>query len=565
MKKAISIKIAGESGQGINSIGEVLTRALKRSGYFVFGYREYPSIIKGGYASYQIDICDEPINSSSHFCNVLLALSRVSLHQYLPSINKKGTVLHDIDQFDLNQNETELLKAQQAEIIYAKASQQAVAVAGKKIAANVVLTGMVWKLLGLETSVLTKVLGEQFAHKPELIPANEKCLVAGYNYAELPKLDLLSSHNKRNDDDDLLISGNDALSLGAIAAGTRAYYSYPMTPSSSILTYFANTYKKTGVIVKQAEDEITAVQMAIGSMYMGTRALVATSGGGFDLMTETISLAGITETPLVVVLGQRPGPATGMPTWTSQGDLNLAIYAGHGELPRAVMAVSTVDTAYSLVQSAFNIAEKYQIPVILLTDKLVAESLFQIDKLPHNIPVERGLSDSASEERYQITPSGVSSRWLPGTSDKTYVGNSDEHWEDGTLTEEADKSRMMHEKRMRKLVTLEADLPEPTLFGNKDAQKIIVGWGSVKNVVLDVLPSNMGYLHFDYLYPLKTQLLTQLHEQGKQFITIEQNFSGQFAKLIRQETGIKARHEIKKYDGRPFWREELINILTYMK
>jgi 2-oxoglutarate ferredoxin oxidoreductase subunit alpha len=369
------------------------------------------------------------------------------------------------------------------------------------------------------------------------------------------------------------LDGNTALGLGAIQAGVRAYYAYPMSPASTILSYLAEVSHETGMVVKQAEDEITAAQMSLGSMFMGTRAFTATSGGGFDLMTETVSLAGMTETPLVIVLAQRPGPATGLPTWTAQADLLLAIHSGHGEYPKVVLACSDTSSCYEQIQHAFNLAEQYQCVVIVLTEKVIAEALMMVDPFTHGtIPIERGLVDTKeglqkvySEERYALTPTGVSKRWLPGSTKMHYYANGDEHWVDGSLTEEADHAAAMMEKRMRKEITILKALPEPAVHGvAKNANLSVVGWGSTKGVMEDVIRwykkrgVAINYLHYDVVSPIKTTRLKQFFAENSNVCLLEGNYRGQLGGLIEHATGLRFADRLLKYDGRPFFFEEVI-------
>ena len=293
-------------------------------------------------------------------------------------------------------------------------------------------------------------------------------------------------------------------------------------------------------------------------------------------MTESVSLAQMIETPFVCILAQRPGPATGLPTWTASGDLNVAIYGGHGEGPRCVIAISDGKSAYSLIQHAFNISEKFQIPVIVLTDKQIAESLFQVDDLPKDVQVIRSLPDAKilkklnRHDRFKTTSSGISPRWFPGQTETTYVANSDEHLEDGSLTEEAQTSLAMNGKRLRKLDTLLKEIPGPQLYGPRDSSLTLVGWGSVKNTVLDIMESwngknaknNINYLHFEYLYPLKLSNLRKLTAKKQPMVLVENNAFGQLGKQIAQESGFVFKDKLLKYDGRPFFIEDILDYLT---
>jgi len=570
--RRLTLKAAGESGQGVNSVGEILAKALKESGLYTYGYREYPSLIKGGYASHQIDVSDEPLNSPSAACDLLMCLSRVSFHKYLPSVRPQGVVIHSLLKLELTPEEEAWVEENQLQVAYLPAAAMALETAGNAIMANTVLIGVMWKLIGLKREPVEAVIRQEFAKKPEVIDGNIACLRKGYE-TEVANIQPIAFPFKLVPErgNDALLSGNYLVALGAVAAGVRAYYAYPMTPSSSILSYLASMYHQTGMMVKQIEDEISVAQMAIGSMFMGTRALVATSGGGYDLMTESVSMAAMTETPFVCVLGQRPGPATGLPTWTAQSDLNLAIYAGHGEYTRCVISVSDAESCYELIQHAFNIAEKYQIPVILLSEKQIAEALFQVKSVPADIPIQRHLvadNELASlkgSDRYKITETGISPRWLPGQSDAVFAGNSDEHLEDGSLTEEALPVQQMYDKRLRKHAALLEELPEPEIFGPATAETTLVGWGSVKNVILDVMKwwnqahpdHTYNYCHYSYVFPLKTKRFLDQVGKAKKVILVENNALAQLGALITQHTGYQFKNIFLKYDGRPFFIEDL--------
>jgi pyruvate/2-oxoacid:ferredoxin oxidoreductase alpha subunit/Pyruvate/2-oxoacid:ferredoxin oxidoreductase gamma subunit len=469
----------------------------------------------------------------------------------------------------------------------------------------------------------------------------------------------------------IFIDGNSAICLGALQAGCRAHYQYPMSPSTTVLTTFASWAKKTGMLVKQAEDEITAIQMALGSMHTGTRAMTATSGGGFDLMTETISLAGMIETPVVCVIVQRPGPATGLPTWTGQADLNLAIHSGHGEYGKLVIACSDVQSCYENIQHAFDLADKFQIPVMLLSEANIGMSNITIPKFEQNlIPINRYLVNEADDSvqaearklplsgagtegdwgtqgdatnngvalaasttfhsnkyvspkmtdlnidkltpnlRYQITESGVSHRWIPGTDEAIYFANGDEHHEDGSLDESLTAGDMIA-KRVRKLKTIEDSLPEPEIYSSRSVEvhetqnskpeagnlplsgagskadwgtqnvtdnsdtkaasttkKSIsfLGWGSTKSTILDAIDQlaitnpdiTVNYLHFNYMFPLKTTLLNEYLKAHPDTILIEGNATGQLGELITTKTRFQFQNKMLKWNGRPFYVEEIL-------
>lgn len=569
------VKIAGESGMGINSVGEILAKALKNSGMYVFAYREYPSLIQGGYASYQLDISDTKINASSSECDVLLSFSRASLHQYLQTVRQNGSVIHSVIKNIFTPEEQKIISEKQLTVVYIPARELAIQIGGNKIMANTVMLGAIWQVLNLDFARIKEMIQEQFAKKPNMIEGNINCLQAGFTQdlagAHKANLGLRSTENFK---DDLLLTGNHAIALGAVVGGVRAYYAYPMTPSSSILSYLAAISHQTGMLVKQIEDEISVANMAVGSMFAGARTLIGTAGGGFDLMTETVSLSGITETPLMCIIAQRPGPATGLPTWTSSSDLNVAVYAGHGEYTRLVLAASDIESCFLLTQVGLNLAEKYQIPVLLLTEKQIAESFFQVDRMPEPIPIERHiLSDQEaqsmqSEDRFKITDTGISPRWIPGQSQAVYTANSDEHLADGSLTEEADTSWAMYSKRLRKEETLLQELPEPVVYGDPNPDISFVGWGSVKNTILDVMTclpeftdTKIAYLHYEYVYPVKTQVLKEFAQDSKRLVLIENNATGQLGQILTAKTEIPFWEKVLKCDGRPFFIEDILEFI----
>lgn len=577
MTGRVTIRVAGESGQGINSIGEAVSKACKKAGLYTFGYREYPSLIRGGHAFYQVEVASQPISAPCRDADIMVCMSRVSFHAYAKKSRPNSVILHDIGRLDIRPDEKAWFEEHKITVLYVNATKLAEESGGKKLMSNTVIFGILWQLFQLPLETAEEVIREAFAKKPQYIEINLACLRTGYAQELATQAHLvLSATNNVEIKEAILLTGNHAIALGAVAAGVRAYFSYPMTPASSILTYLAQVQHQTGMLVKQVDDEIAAAEMAIGSMFMGTRALTGTSGGGFDLMTESVSLSGMTETPFVCILGQRPGPATGLPTWTSAGDLLMAVYSGHGEFPRVVIGASDAESAYTTIQHAFNLAEEYQLPVIVLTEKEIAESSYMVLSFPNNPEIKRGLVPTDEldtvkpTDRYKITDTGVSPRWLPGQADATYDANSDEHLPDGSLTEEAESAKAMMDKRMRKLTTLKETLPEPELYGPAAADITFVGWGSVKSSVLDAMAIlkdenakiSCNYLHFEYLYPLKTETFTnianQVTENNLRLVLIENNATGQLGTLLSQATGYQFKERLLKYDGRPFFVEDVL-------
>ncbi len=571
--KRFRIKVAGASGGGLLSTGEIIINALKDMGFYAVADREYPSLIMGGHACFTINISNEPVHALGEKVDILMVMDNISLSSYLDFLKNDGVLVHGSGRILSVKEELAEAEKRGIKIVSEDARLIAQKQGGSSLMKNVVLIGMLWKAMGFEYRFVEEEVNRKFASKPKLLEIDLKCLKEGYEAAE-KVLDVDISPPK--DVEKIMLDGNNAIALGAVHAGCRAYYAYPMSPASSILTYLANYAGKTGMLVKQVEDEISVVNMTLGSMFMGTRAFCATSGGGYDLMTETVSLAGMIETPLVVVVGQRPGPATGLPTWTAQADLNLAIHSAHGEFPRIVIGVSDSSDSFDLIQHAFNLSEKYQTPVIVLTEKVIAESKWTIPPFEEGkIPIERGLvaedelENLTNEDRYKITEDGLSKRWLPGTSDAFYHANSDEHFEDGSLTEDGELTGKMVDKRMRKMSLIEDALPDPEVYGEPEGAEIsFVGWGSTKNTVLDIIEIykekgvKVNYLHYSYLYPLKAAAAGEFFKKNNNVFLAEGNYQGQLGAMLEAAAAVKFKDKLLKYNGRPFFIEDFENFIN---
>ncbi|MBI3331393.1 2-oxoacid:acceptor oxidoreductase subunit alpha [Candidatus Peregrinibacteria bacterium] len=589
----ISLKVVGAQGQGINSVGEICAKGLKRGGYCVFGYREYMSLIKGGHSSYQLDISPTEIRTTEEKIDILICFNHHGLEKNAHEVKDGGLILHETADWKFSPAEQKSIEKRKVTVLYLPTDEILAKLKAKPILGNVLITSVVWALLGQEKANLQDLVREQFGHKGEKVLAeNFACIDAGFEYRAkqsaikhltLPKAD-------KNWSKHLLITGSEAMGLGLIHAGCRFYAGYPMTPSSPLLTFIADLQNETGMVVKQAEDEITAAQMVSGAMMMGTRAITATSGGGFDLMSETLSLNGILENPTVFVLAQRPGPATGLPTWTAQGDLLLAVNTAHGEFTRCVLSVSDSQDCFDLMPTAFNLAEEYQISVIVLTEKQIAEALYtqtpfdqKKAKLSRGklITDPKALKKLKPADRYDLSAKdGISPRWLPGSEAATFAAQGDEHDPSGTVDETGPNTKAQFDKRLRKMNALKKTLPEPTLHqvesgkwkvesNDEKLDLLLVGWGSTKGPVLDVLETliaqdprlKAAYLHFTYLWPLKTELFSKLHAKVKKTVLIEGNAQGQLGMLLAQECGVMIKEKILKYDGRPFFYNELLETI----
>jgi 2-oxoglutarate/2-oxoacid ferredoxin oxidoreductase subunit alpha len=588
----ISVKIVGASGQGINSIGAIVAKGLKRSGYCVFGYREYPDLIKGGHASYQLDVSNERVRSTETKVNVLVALNHHGLELNMEELKESGIALHVTPGWQFPERHQKLIKERSLRVIYFPVDDVLTRLGAKAILSNVLLTAFVWSMFDQDVDALKSLVGEKFAQKKALLELNMRCIDEGYSFVdpEEGKISVALPSPNKEFSSHLLVTGSQAMGLGAIHAGVRLYAGYPMTPSSPLLSFIAGLENKTHMVVKQAEDEITAAQIVSGAMYMGTRALTATSGGGFDLMSETVSLNAMIENPTVFVLAQRPGPATGLPTWTAQGDLLQAVNTSHGEFARCVLSVSNSQDAFDLMPVAFNLAEQYQISVIVLTEKQIAEALYTQE--PYDLEkaeIHRGklvtdpekLKALKSSDRYDPNAEGgISPRWLSGSDAATYCAQGEEHDSMGIVDETWGNIKSQMEKRMRKFHRLKAGLPEPRLgvasHGEKNTawmdegdeiELLVIGWGSTHDVIQDVMCSEelrerkIAYLHYTYLWPLCTQDLQKLAKRSQRIVLVEQNYQGQLGMLIRMECGLDIPDKILKYDGRPFFYDELLSLL----
>ncbi|NLJ37748.1 MAG: 2-oxoacid:acceptor oxidoreductase subunit alpha, partial [Candidatus Atribacteria bacterium] len=380
---------------------------------------------------------------------------------------------------------------------------------------------------------------------------------------QLPRK-FLDRNGNQNDKIRFLIGGNEALGLGAILAGCTFYSAYPMTPSTGIMSFISSRSKKYGIIVEQAEDEIAAINMALGASYAGAKAMTATSGGGFCLMVEGLGLAAMTETPIVVVDGMRPGPSTGLPTRTSQGDLEFVLSASHDEFPRFVFAPRDPQDAIDTMIRAFNLSDHFQVPAIILSDQYLADSNWTFSQLKVNEKPQKTqtvLGDH-TYQRYVLTESGISPRALPGMSNALVIADSDEHDEIGHLTEDLKLRVQMHEKRMKKIESMKKETRLPVYIPGKATT--LIGWGSTYGVLFEAreklihLGIDAGLLHFTDIYPLSTDALKMLKSVPDP-IVVEGNYQGQLARLLERETQTHFSYRINRYDGRPFFVNELVN------
>ncbi|MEI8097157.1 MAG: 2-oxoacid:acceptor oxidoreductase subunit alpha, partial [Candidatus Moraniibacteriota bacterium] len=499
----ISLVLGGSAGMGIQTVEALLVQVLKREGYNVFASKEYMSRIRGGSNSTEIRITNKKRSSFVERIDFLFALDKDVVPHLEKRITAKTIVLGEREKIAGNAAGNHII-----DIPFTRFANEL----GNPIYTSTVAVGVMLGILQADEKVFEDYLIEHFTRKgEEVVKKNIEAAQKGYDFGKHISynegIEVKLAQNKAVEKE-ILIDGNDAIGLGALAAHCNYISSYPMSPGTGVLTFLAKNKKEFGIVIDQAEDEISAINHSIGAWYAGARALVTTSGGGFDLMIEGVSLSGIIETPIVVHIGQRPGPATGLPTRTEQADLNLVLYAGHGEFPRAIFAPGTPQEAFFDMQQAFYIADKYQIPVFFLSDQYLLDSVRSFPEKdlqtfkPENFIVET----KAGYKRYALTPDGISPRGVPGYGEGLVGIDSDEHDEDAHITESAEVRIAMHEKRLGKLVHIREEALAPTEIGNvKHSDTVIVSWGSNKGVLEEALEivgsENISGLHFHQIYP----------------------------------------------------------------
>lgn len=569
-------KIGAPAGYGVMTTGLSMSKIATRSGLQIYDYTEYPSLIQGGHNTYEVNMSATDVTASKHLvdCLVCLAPETYQLHQH--RLHANSIIVYDPNQGDSEMIGHKIAVPFQELLNELKAS---------KIMNNMVAWGASIAILGGNLDAVSTMIHQQFAKKePEIAEKNTACASAGYNYVIQhfsDKIVPILSSTQPPTQPPAVLDGNTAFSLGAVEADCRFYAAYPMSPSSTVVEILAAWQEKTGMVVRHAEDEIGVVNEALGASFSGVRSAVGTSGGGFALMVETVSYAGVAEQPIVLFLAQRPGPATGMPTWTEQGDLMFAANAGHGEFPKIVLAPGDVGEMLELTPLAFNLADIYQIPVIVLSDKLLSEAHISVDqaKLAECLkahPVDRGKTITTAEQpylRYKDEEDGISPRLIPGQPGAFYQSNSYEHAPNSHTTEESNERIVQVNKRARKMDTyFEKHFTGPKVYGDIAAAEVVfVGWGGTKGAIqaaqhlLGQQHRNNAFIHFTNVFPLKADVIAPLFAEDKRYVLIENNSTGQFGQLLRMQTGINLTERLLKYDGRPIFPEEIINFVDGTK
>ncbi|MFA7158060.1 MAG: 2-oxoacid:acceptor oxidoreductase subunit alpha [Kiritimatiellia bacterium] len=559
IRDEINICIGGEAGQGLITLGDLLSRSLVRCGYHIVVTQEYMSRIRGGHNTYAIRAGSGRILAPRESIDLLVAF------------NKETGVLHRgfLSPFALI-----VAAAADCETSGLYLPVPYTDFDGGKFE-NMAALGVVAAMLGLDEAIVTETVRQSIGNKSGLLDRNMASLSAGWTWAARQEaargrfsLPAAKEHPKR-----IMLNGNDAIALGALSAGLKFCSFYPMTPATSIPQMLAKYGNDFNLVVEQAEDEIAAINMAIGASFCGARSMVATSGGGFALMAEGVSLAGMTETPVVIVVGQRPGPATGLPTRTEQADLDFILHAGHGEFPRAVFAPGSVEECFRITREAFAVAGRFQGPVFILTDQFLADSYRAV--LPFKLSEETfqegvvEIFSGPTYRRFAFSDTGVSLRLLPGMSEHLVVADSDEHTEDGHITEDLGIRKMMVEKRQNKLQGIVSRVLPPEYEGDDAPDLLMVSWGSSKDAVREAAllkkaeGVKVGTLHFRQVWPLVPGLFMPYLESAGKAVCVEGNHGGQFARLIRRECGFEIPFHVRRYDGLPFTPEYILGNLHY--
>ncbi|MFZ0442913.1 MAG: 2-oxoacid:acceptor oxidoreductase subunit alpha [Methanobacterium sp.] len=556
--KDISIVLCGEAGQGIQTVETILVKAIKKSGYNVFSTKEYMSRVRGGENSTEIRVSSKRVFSYVDRIDILLALSEGAVPHLENRITSNTLIMGDEKHLkNFSNNKYDLLGV--------KLLEMAIEMGGA-IFSNVIAAGIISCILNVPESVFESCIQEIFSRKgEEIVEKDTNAGMKGYEIGkELVDSGRINIEIEKNSRvlDEILLDGTEAVGLGCIAGGCKFMSSYPMTPSTPLQVFMAANSEKFGMIFEQAEDEIAAINMAIGGFYAGARSMVATSGSGFALMEEAVGLSGMIETPVVIYIGQRPGPAVGLPTRTSQEDLNLALYSGPGEFPRIIFAPGNFEDAFYLSQKAFNLADLYQTPVFILSDQYFADVFYNQPNFDlEGLEVENHIvKTNLDYKRYEITANGISPRGIPGFGEGLVVVDSDEHDEKGHLTEDLDIRIKMVDKRLRKLKEIEKETISPDLLGSEEYKTLVIGWGStygpIKEALENLKNDSIGFLYFKQLYPLHNSTKNFLNNAEKTII-FENNAQGQFSDLIKLKTGFEIDKKVLKYNGMPFSVEEV--------
>ncbi|MHA2249073.1 MAG: 2-oxoacid:acceptor oxidoreductase subunit alpha [Candidatus Kariarchaeaceae archaeon] len=570
--------VGGSAGDGIFSAGNLFSKVITRNSYYCHYYTEYPSLIRGGHNIVTVRVSDQPISCQVSHIDILFAINLETIELHIDDVSPGGAVLYDprilrrrtIDEFKRD------------DVLWKPVPLRDLAksIGGAKVIQNTIGVAASIALVKLPFQDIANVIYEMFSHKPAIAEINVKAAELGYNHIMNNLSEFKATLVTQENLGFMMITGNTAISAGLISGGIGVFTGYPMSPATSVLETMVKYAQKYDYMTIQSEDEISAVTMAIGANHAGVRAATATSGGGLALMVEAIGLAGSAEIPLVVIDVMRPGPSTGLPTWTGQGDLLFAISLGQDSFPRAIITPGDVTDCFTLGLEALNLAEEYQIPIIILSDKWLGSSSFTSEVFSlDGLEIRKGKTILLNEEslieqykRFELTDDGISVRAIPGLESKMiFKSTGNEHDEFGMVEDSSSNRIKQMDKRMRKMEKLAQNLPSPTIFGvqPEDADLTIFSWGSNKGIILDVMNrlenTKISFIHTTYVWPFPSQFITEVLNKSKITVLVEQNFDAQFGQLINKHCLTDLDHKFLKYDGRPIdpaeLRDQLISIL----
>jgi len=577
MQQTFAIGIGGAAGQGVATPGDIFAKIFSRRGLHLNAYNAYQSIIRGGHTFLTIRTGPEKVTNMGDRIDLFIPLNQDSMDRHLGLLTAGAACLYNADTIKPG------TPGDAVQLCPLPVSELA-DITRNKVAQNTLAIGAGLNMMGIGFEALESVLREQFKKKGETVVAENVGIArAGYDYAAghfmafpnpLPKKETRYA----------VLSGNTAMAMGGAAAGVKFYCAYPMSPSTGVLHWMAAHARKAGIMVRQVEDEIGVINMAIGAAHAGVRAMCATSGGGFALMSEGLGMSAMIETPVVVINCQRAGPSTGVPTKTEQGDLWQMLGAAFGDYPRVIAAPLDIGDCFKLIPEIFNIADRFQCPGLVLADLLLSEGRLSVEAkdLDFSPPIDRGelitkangngaasgVATNGDYKRYKITESGISPRAVPGVPGHIHTVATDEHMEDGILISDEFtnpvKRRAMMEKRMRKVAGIEASVPPPMLLGPRDADVTLIGWGSTKGVIeesceiLNAEGISANQLQIRWLVPLHGDAILEILKDSRHTIIVENNYSGQFARYLRSETSFVPDGHIRKYDGEPFMPHHIV-------
>ncbi len=569
----ITFRIGGSAGQGMQVISYSLGKMLVRGGYYVFATQDVMSRVRGGHNFASVRVCDRPVYAQHERCDVLVALDERTIEEHRNELVEHGVVVHE--------KKLSPTGLEGQTVLALPLEELATRFGGDTRMANSVALGAVLCLTGYPIEPLLSVLKDEFSRKGnDVVSRNQACARGGYEYARQNfkktcpcTLPALKSPESR-----LFMSGAEAVGLSAILSGLQFYAGYPMSPSTSIMEYLAGKGLEHGIMVRQTEDEISAINMALGASWAGCRAMTGSAGGGFSLMVEGLSLAGMTETPITIALCSRPGPATGLATRQAQADLLFACHAGHGEFNRVIFAPGTAEQAFHATNQAFDITEEYQVPAILLLDQHLNDSYWTLDPIDESCLMRQRYQADApalapyAYKRYSLgngdTPprdvpiSTVSPLLRPGTPNQVRYDDSDEHTEEGHITESAEVRRAMVRKRLGKAAAISMELARPNCQPPERTKTVVLCFGSTYGVAREAVDNliqkgaSISLMHLNEILPFPREAVLARLAKTQRIITIEGNATAQLARLVTTETRLRIADSILKYDGRPFNVEE---------